>query len=243
MILQWLIILLKADYNRPTIIYSNFQNQVMIKGIIFDMDNTIINSLHLYYQSYSQTISPKKLTEKFWYSTAIQWGMRDLVIHTKKKLKLSGSTDTILNQWRSNHRTLIKNDGLIFIKGFKAFNRKINQAKFKKIIATGSDRHLAKLELKEAGLQNQFKIIDCHNLKYCKPKPDIFKEAHRLLKLKPQECIIVEDSFAGIKAAKLSGSKVIALTTTHTRSQLKKLNPDLIIKDYTQLTITQIRNL
>ena len=68
-------------------------------------------------------------------------------------------------------------------------------------------------------------------------------EAEKRLKLKPEECVVFEDSIAGIKAAKLAGAKVIALTTTVSKTNLKKHNPDLIIKDFSEITISKLKAL
>ena len=58
-----------------------------------------------------------------------------------------------------------------------------------------------------------------------KPNPYVFKECMRLLNVKPEECLVIEDSVIGIKAGKLSNaSKVIRVADPlDTLEILKKL--------------------
>ena len=57
----------------------------------------------------------------------------------------------------------------------------------------------------------------------------------------PSECIAFEDSVAGIRSAKAAGMKVVVVTTTHTTEEVKEA--DLVIKDYTEISLTKLREL
>jgi beta-phosphoglucomutase-like phosphatase (HAD superfamily) len=63
-----------------------------------------------------------------------------------------------------------------------------------------------------------------------KPKPDVFLEAAKLLELSPQECLVIEDSAAGVQAAKNAGMTCIAVLTSHVKSQLTAA--DLLVDDF-----------
>ena len=65
-----------------------------------------------------------------------------------------------------------------------------------------------------------------------KPAPDIFLEAARRLNHAPANCIVFEDSFAGIAAARAAGMRCVALATTHDAAELRHAGPDLIVADY-----------
>ena len=77
----------------------------------------------------------------------------------------------------------------------------------------------------------------------CKPDPEIFLTCARLLGLRPDECVVIEDSLAGIEAANRAGSAVIAMATTNPRSLLATTRHDLIVDDFTTLTADIVRNL
>ena len=56
--------------------------------------------------------------------------------------------------------------------------------------------------LKHLGLENYFDAIsDGTNITKSKPDPEVFLKAAEYLQLEPQECLVVEDAVAGIKAA------------------------------------------
>jgi len=57
----------------------------------------------------------------------------------------------------------------------------------------------------------------------------------------PEHCIVFEDSISGILAGKSAGMTVVALTTTHTKEELRKA--DLIIKDYTEISFQRLMSL
>lgn len=70
------------------------------------------------------------------------------------------------------------------------------------LLAIGSSSKNAKRILKHLGLENYFDAIsDGTNITKSKPDPEVFLKAAEYLQLEPQECLVVEDAVAGIKAA------------------------------------------
>jgi beta-phosphoglucomutase-like phosphatase (HAD superfamily) len=55
----------------------------------------------------------------------------------------------------------------------------------------------------------------------------------KALNLEPGRCVVFEDSLAGVEAAKNAGCKVVGITTTHSRVELKET--DLVIEDFVGL--------
>ena len=81
-------------------------------------------------------------------------------------------------------------------------------------------------------------IIDGSRVSKGKPNPQIFLKAAEELKARPEDCVVFEDSLAGIKAANAAGMKVVGITTGHTADQLQPSG--LIINDYTELTVQKL---
>ena len=74
------------------------------------------------------------------------------------------------------------------------------------LLAIGSSSKNAKRILKHLGLENYFDAIsDGTNITKSKPDPEVFLKAAEYLQLEPQECLVVEDAVAGIKAATAGG--------------------------------------
>ncbi len=55
-----------------------------------------------------------------------------------------------------------------------------------------------------------------------KPNPDIFLKAANIVRMRPEDCIVIEDAIAGVEGAKRAGMKCIAVTTTNPASALEK---------------------
>ncbi len=77
-------------------------------------------------------------------------------------------------------------------------------------------------------------IIDSTMATKPKPNPDIFLKAADELKANYHQCVVFEDSLAGVKAANAAGMKVVALTTSHKAGELQPVN--IAIHDYTAIT-------
>lgn len=74
-----------------------------------------------------------------------------------------------------------------------------------------------------------------------KPEPDVFWEAAQQLNRKPEDCLVIEDSLPGVKAAKNAGMTCIAITTTMARADLGLA--DKVIDDFTSPLLTVLAEL
>lgn len=63
-----------------------------------------------------------------------------------------------------------------------------------------------------------------------KPEPDVFIQAAGSLGVPPGDCLVIEDSFAGMEAAHRAGMRCVAVATTHPRRELRQA--DLVIDDF-----------
>lgn len=93
---------------------------------------------------------------------------------------------------------------------------------FKIAVATSADTVKMEANLAEIGIPSSFfdATIDGLQVENRKPSPDIYLEAARRVGLKPEECLVIEDSVSGIKAAKAAGCRCLALLTSFDRSLL-----------------------
>ena len=79
-------------------------------------------------------------------------------------------------------------------------------------IAIGSSSRNTPVILKQIGLANAFDAVaDGNAIRNSKPDPEVFLLAARLLGLKPENCLVVEDADAGIQAAVAGGMKALAV--------------------------------
>ncbi|QJD97244.1 HAD family phosphatase [Mucilaginibacter robiniae] len=81
-------------------------------------------------------------------------------------------------------------------------------------------------------------IVDGPRISKPKPNPQIFLKAAEDLGVKPEHCIVFEDSLSGVKAGNAAGMKVVGITTTHSADELHPVN--LTITDYTGLTLNKL---
>jgi len=74
-------------------------------------------------------------------------------------------------------------------------------------LATSTKRATAVHQLHEAGLHQYFKVIVTREeVTFGKPDPDLFLKAARDLGVNPQCCVVLEDSYNGIRAAHAAGT-------------------------------------
>ena len=73
-------------------------------------------------------------------------------------------------------------------------------------------------------------IVSANRITRGKPDPMCYRLAAQDLSRKPEDCLVFEDSFAGIQAGKGAGMRVIALSTTNPAAQLEG-KADYVIPD------------
>jgi HAD superfamily hydrolase (TIGR01509 family) len=85
------------------------------------------------------------------------------------------------------------------------------------------------------------KIINSNDIEKGKPDPEIFLKTAEELGILPENCVVFEDSIAGVQSGKAAGMKVVALTTTHTKEELGEA--DLVIDDYRAIDFEKLTSI
>jgi HAD superfamily hydrolase (TIGR01509 family) len=110
------------------------------------------------------------------------------------------------------------------VKSFKAFKEKIqpiegikevlDNLKLPFCVASSGPENKIRLNLGLTGLLPHFEnnIFSCYTIQKWKPEPDVFIWAAKTMGFKPEECLVIEDSLSGVKAAKLGGFDVFGFT-------------------------------
>ncbi len=99
------------------------------------------------------------------------------------------------------------------INGVKSFIEKLKTRKYKIGLATNSPSRIIPVVLKKLGILHLFdSILSAEFEKKGKPDPAVYYRAAEKLFTKPEDCIVIEDSYTGMLAAKNAGMTVVAFT-------------------------------
>jgi sugar-phosphatase len=96
-------------------------------------------------------------------------------------------------------------------------------------IATSCTKALAEVRLRAAGLPIPERLITSSDVTNGKPHPEPFLKAAASLGFAAQDCIVLEDAPAGIRAGKAAGARVVAVRTTVPEEELRVAGADWIV--------------
>lgn len=110
----------------------------------------------------------------------------------------------------------------------------LDRLDFRRCVASSSQMERIRLALSITGLIDRLEphLYSASMVENGKPAPDLFLHAARDMGFAPEDCIVVEDSPAGIQAAKAAGMRVLLFTGgTHAkqetyREEIRSVSPD-----------------
>jgi beta-phosphoglucomutase len=113
----------------------------------------------------------------------------------------------------------------LLVPGIRNFLREVRE--FPLALATNAERPNVDFLLDRAGLRPFFRaVITGEQVQNPKPHPEIYLRAAGMLRMEPARCVVLEDSYAGVEAARAAGLRVIGVCTTHEDLPGTELNID-----------------
>lgn len=111
--------------------------------------------------------------------------------------------------------------------------------KEKQAISLGSASKNARTILERVNLKEQFDaIVDGNDVSKAKPDPEVFLIAAKQLNMKPEHCIVFEDSVAGVEAANIADMVSIGIGSKDVLG-----HADYVFRDFTEISDEFIKSL
>lgn len=192
----------------------------MIKGFLFDLDGVIVDTAVFHFQAWRRLA--QKLGGDFTEEQNEQLKGVSRVDSLKKIIEWTGASvsdeefQTLMIEKNEWYLELVQGLGpqdalpgaLNFLQ--TAYDQGIK-------IALGSASKNAPMILEKLGITPLFTaIIDGNNVVNGKPHPEVFLKGAEALGLEPSECVVFEDSIAGVQAAKTGGMSSVGIGDAET---------------------------
>jgi HAD superfamily hydrolase (TIGR01509 family) len=192
------------------------------QAIIFDMDGVIIDSEPLHERAYLE------LFEEMGYAQTHGINFDDYIGRTDKAL----IEDFIAKHkpaFTVGHLSDLKKDRFLQIMRqqepiFEDLPELVSRlaARYPLAVASGSLHPVIDAVLALKNLRQHFRLcVSSSDVTHGKPAPDIFLHTAKLLAIAPTDCCVIEDSAAGVTAARAAGMDVIAITNSLPREKLR----------------------
>ena len=181
------------------------------KAVIFDMDGVTFDTEKVYLDIWIEVFEKYgyKMTKEL-YVNVMGTGRKNVI---KTFLENFGDDLPIEKMYEEKDNQLfyiIENQGIPLKEGVKELFSMLKEKNYKIALATSAKRERVEKQIKDKWLKESFDAIVCgDDVEKGKPSPDIFLKAAKKIDVEPENCFVVEDSPAGIKAAFSGGMKGI----------------------------------
>jgi beta-phosphoglucomutase len=222
----------------------------MIRTILFDLDGTLADTEPLHYAAFNEVLRPDsiEIAREEYFSRLIGYNDHDCfeaVLKENAKDASAAHIDALIGRKAANYQQIIRNRDVMY-PGAADFVRAC-AARFPLMVVTGTLRAEAEMILRRAGVRDLFiDLVAAEDVERGKPEPDGFIAALGRLgfmlrqrdAIAPAEALVIEDTAAGIEAARRAGMRVLALT--HTSSELDLADADLIRRSLRETDLDDI---
>ena len=183
----------------------------MIKGVIFDMDGTMFDTEPI------SAFCWKKAGEQTGYAVTdalvnsfLGKNMGAIAELLKQEFGQELDCNVIIDARQHCYKEYILEHGAPHKEGLVVLLNYLKEQGIPAAVSTSTDRKTAEMVIKRAGVYEYFNAFVYGDMvEKSKPAPDIFWMAAERIGVRPEECLVVEDSPAGVLAGKAAGGKTV----------------------------------
>ena len=215
----------------------DFEEKYM-KAVIFDMDGVLVDSQPYHFKADIDTMAEYGVIkdQKFYESFA-----GTLTADRMRTLKEMFGLDVPVEEMTIKRENMILDimgkEDIKPVSGIPEFLRSIKEKGLTTAVASSSDYKLINLILDRLKIAQYFdSVTSGSDVKRGKPSPDVFLLAAERIGIEPSECLVVEDSENGVKAAKAAGMKALGYINPTSGKQDLSL-ADFITDDFKKISI------
>ena len=199
---------------------------IRCKAILFDMDGTLVDSTHCVEAIWSRWADRHNLDVSRILS--VSHGRR--TVDTLQEV--APHLDIAREALELDAEELEYREGIKAIHGAAALLDSLPEDRW--AVVTSAGRALAEVRLRCAGLPIPAVLVSADDVSEGKPSPAGYLMAAGTLGAAPDRCLVIEDTPAGILAARAAGMRILALTTTYGAKELLEAP---CIRDFSEVRI------
>jgi beta-phosphoglucomutase len=200
----------------------------MLKAILFDFDGVLADTEPLHFRIFQQVLGEAglSLSEQDYYARYV--GLDDVgcfqtILSEHGRSAAPDIVQRLVDRKARLFLDRLKKD-LVFYPGIVEFVNMV-ATEHRLAIVSGALRHEIEYGLEAAGIRKQFEhITAAQDVKAGKPAPEGYLHAFRCLQQKAplniSDCLVIEDTIAGIHAAHAAGMRCLAVSNTYPESAL-----------------------
>lgn len=209
------------------------------KSVLFDLDGTLIDSMKLWRQVDAEFLGsrgivvPDDLFDHLPNGNSFIQTAR----YFKDRFGLKDSVQSIMEEW-TRMVTYHYNNDVRLKPGAAELLKILSQKGIVIGLGTSNSLPLATAVLTQNGVWHYFEVaVTGEQVSMGKPFPDIYLECAKRLQIDPADCIVVEDTLSGIRAAKAAGMRAIAIFDEDSLAQKEQImkEADFYCEDYSQI--------
>jgi len=210
------------------------------RAVIFDMDGVICHTNPFHAEAFKQFFDRRSIPYTEQEFVDHMYGKHNsYIMQYFLKKELNAAEVKALEEEKEGLFREIYKDHVEPISGFLEFLTMLKKAGFKTGVATSAPRANLDLILHTLGFENQMEsILSSEDVAAHKPNPEVYLKTVDNLGVAPTNCIVFEDSSAGVMAAINAGMKVIGVLSSHTKKELPPCN--YYIRDYHDVHLSDI---
>ncbi len=197
----------------------------MYKGLIFDMDGTMVDNMMVHHRAWQRKLAELGLELSLAEVKEKIHGINEEILE-----RIFGDRFTVEERRRISwekeaaYREIFLPE-LRLVRGLPVFLEKMNAAGIPMAVGTAAPTENVDFVLDNLNLRPYFTgVFDAKDVTKGKPDPEIFEVAAASMGLSAADCLIFEDSVTGAEAAKRAGASTVIVTTTHGREEFGHFN-------------------
>ena len=203
------------------------------QGILWDLDGVLVDTSEYHYRSWQEVLDDFEIPfDRKFFQRALGMnnaGMIELLLGYKPEASLIEE----IAEWKEERFRQLMQGNITPLPGVLDWLQRWHSQKIPMAVASSASPENIDFIIDALEIRSYFEyLVSGANIPR-KPDPAVFLTAAQNLGLAPARCLVIEDSVAGIEAARQAGMRCLAVATTYPAEMLGGAN--LVVSDLSQL--------